>query len=199
MKKITFVFTLFLLFTTSTFGQLLDGKVGVSFSVLNFGKQYRSTEIEPKSAILNRGFLAFSVDYFHPFGKTGYELETGVSFSQHSLVEYPFGNRTPETENYYSKPLFYIPLGVRKTFLKYGFINTGLLLNLNHKVGVGSYFGIGAKVESPIGFSLYVSPYAKAHSVVAFGTDKNQFFETGIKIGIVYPLSKLLKGEGRGF
>ncbi len=201
MKKAIFIMALFLLSTVSSFGQLelLDGKVGFSFSVLNSGKQYASTEVEQKSAVLSNGFLAFSVDYFYPFGKTGYEIETGLSLTRHSLIEYPFGNRTVDTENRYGKSLFYIPVGIRKSFLKYGYANGGLLLDINHKTGIGSYFGVGAKVDSPIGLSLYIGPYAKAHSILGFGKNKSQFFEAGIKIGIIYPFGKLLQGEGRGF
>ncbi len=201
MKKTIFIITLSLLFANSTFGQVLNGKIGFSFSVLNFGNQYANTEIPQENAIVNDGFLAFSVDYFYPLGKSGYELETGLGISRHSLTKYPFVINANDNnqKTRYAQSLMYVPFGIRKSFLKYGFVNGGFLLNANYKVGLGSYLGIGVKVDSPIGLTLYINPYVRAHSVIGFDKNKNQFIDRGIKIGLTYPLDKLLEGEGRGF
>ncbi|MHB9140264.1 MAG: hypothetical protein ACYC25_00125 [Paludibacter sp.] len=81
-----------------------------------------------------------------------------------------------------------IPVGLRVDFLKYGFVNSGILVDLTNEPGIGSYFGAGVKIESEVGMGLYVNPYVKIHSIVPVNLNQNadRILETGIKIGVTY-------------
>ncbi len=202
MKKFIVLFLFQVLLFPFLFSQKL-GEIGVSFSIFNSHRDYTTSDIQRIESVSGNGFLSFTVDYFYPL-KNNYYIETGINLDKHFFVKYPFAN--PSNKTYDNENLINIPIGIYKRFWKYGFCNGGLLVDVNYKPGIGTYFGAGLRADSPFGVSLYLNPYIKAHSLLPFSShrDKYQVIDTGVKIGIIYPLDKLFKKlprypKGRGF
>ncbi len=202
MRKIILLSFFQVLLIPFSFSQNI-GDVGLSFSMFNSGSQYRITDAQNTNGVLNRGFFSFSADYYYQLEEKLY-VESGLNLSIHFLDKYPFTNTKNVTT--YNKYILNIPVGLYKRFWKYGFCNGGFLVDLTYKPGFGTYFGAGIRADSPFGVSLYINPYFKAHSLLSFGAyrNKHQTIESGIKIGVIYPLDKLLNlyhgsSKDRGF
>ncbi len=202
MRKIILLLLFQILLISFSFSQNLDD-VGFSFSMFNSSNHLVNRDKQRTIGVSDRGFLSFTADYYYSLGDSLY-IESGINLSKHYLAKYPFSDTNNITT--YSQYLLNIPVGIYKRFWKYGFCNGGLLVDLTYKPGIGTYFGAGIRADSPFGVSLYINPYVKAHSLVSFGAykDKHQTIESGIKIGVIYPLDKLLElypkfSKGRGF
>ena len=175
------------------------GIIGFSFSGLNTNDMLQSAELNHDyTTHQGFGFLSLSADYWYPINEW-LDFETGVDYSFQSFSE------TVNNPNIYyltsPMPIDYdihminIPLGIRVNFLKYGFVNSGVLVDLTHEPGIGSYFGVGAKIESEVGFGIFVNPYVKMHSILPVNLDMNvnRIFETGIRFGVSYNFDNILR------
>ncbi len=172
------------------------GTLGFTFSAFNNNLTLRSAEVNPDyTTIDGRGFMSFSADYWYPVNDW-LDLETGVNYSYQNFTEETISDALAairDTKNY-NLHLVNVPVGLRAEFLKYGFVNGGILVDLMKEPGIGSYFGVGAKIESPIGFGMFINPYVKAHSLFPFNFNRNadRILETGVRVGLFFQLGKSL-------
>lgn len=168
------------------------GTIGFTFSAMNKNSLLQSAA-ENHNYITHRGrgFMSFSADYWYPINKW-LDFETGINYSLQSFGETIDDPNivyvTAPSPRYYDINMLNIPIGFRVNFLKYGFVNSGVLLDLTHEPGIGSYFGVGAKLESEVGFGIFINPYVKMHSVlpVNFNENVNRILESGIRVGVAY-------------
>ena len=82
--------------------------------------------------------------------------------------------------------------------MKYCFINGGLLLDIDagtsrpidSQTGIGSVMGLGIKYDFKSGFTAFVNPYYKLHSLVPFSSGDNhqRIMESGFRFGLMYSL-----------
>ncbi|VBB43380.1 exported hypothetical protein [uncultured Paludibacter sp.] len=196
MKKIL-IFTVFLLFSAQSFTQSL-GTVGISFSMVSSNKMMRVGENLPADYGMNgAGLLSLGADYIYPLNNW-MSVESGLNYSYERFMKTTTDNGNSELvkteENIH---LLSIPVGFRITFLKYGFIDSGVLLDLLNEPGFGSYLGGGVHFQSEYGLGLLLSPYVKVHSLVPFNfnLDTDRIIDTGIKIGITYSIDYFLKNQ----
>lgn len=189
-KKVGFLIVfLFVLFIQSSNAQV--GKVGISFSGFKNAKMLLSGEVKNDFETISSGnYNSWSLDYWYPLNKQ-FTAETGLSFSSMNF-EKTYSYKENELSNVF---LLNIPVGIRYNFLKYGFANTGAMLDLTHHFGLGYYFGIGARFESEMGIGFFINPFVKVHSVLPFDFKMNsdRIMETGIKIGITYSFKNNIK------
>lgn len=194
MKKISVFCTLMILIAVFRLSAQEKGSIGFSFSGLNSNMILQSAATNHDYMTKQgHGFLSFTADYLYPINNW-IEFETGINYSFQSFSEmydnpnFAYVTLTAPEPKYYDINMVNIPVGLRVDFLKYGFVNSGILVDLTNEPGIGSYFGAGMKIESEVGMGLYVNPYVKIHSIVPVNFNQNvdRIIETGIKIGVTY-------------
>lgn len=142
-------------------------------------------------------FYSFSLGYLKPINRW-LDLQSGLDFGYHkfkftaSIVD-PNILVAPKIEEAY---LVSIPVAIRVNFLKYFFISTGVLLDLDfneaqctdNQTGIGAMAGFGAQYRFKQGIGVFVNPILSFHSLVPFSINKyhERIFESGIRAGVSY-------------
>ncbi len=176
------------------------GALGLTLSGFGYNDTYLKKGIEGLGGYDGKGYFSAGVSYIRPV-LSFVDFETGVEYSK---MKYRFSNSSlgPENKPYdLENSLVTIPVTVRLNFLRYLFLNTGVLLDIDSKnnndfenqSGLGSILGFGAKYDfknNP--FGVFVNYYSKSHSIMSlniFGNNlRTRTFETGFRFGIVYRL-----------
>jgi hypothetical protein len=175
-------------------------KLGITFSSLGESDVFRFDELDGAAHYEGDYFLALGVNYLYPLSNW-LEVESGIEFLKHRIVYDPI--RIPEmsyslhTDDLY---LVNIPVTLRVNFLKYFFVNGGLLFEvdastdspIDNQTGIGSLFGIAAKYDFKNGISVFLNPYAKMHSLVPFSNTKyhQRIWENGVRVGCTYTMKQ---------
>ena len=174
------------------------GKIGVSYSSFGTNDLIYFEPLDGAPTYNSDYFYALALNYVYPLNKW-VNFETGIEYAKHRIIIEPNlppnYNASSYTANF---SLLEIPFSVRLDFLKYFFLNTGIFVNMdlssNNSVdsqsGIGVMAGIAAKYDFKFGLSIFVNPYLKAHSLIAFQKDNHQLhlMESGIRLGISYRL-----------
>ncbi|MBL7967520.1 MAG: outer membrane beta-barrel protein [Prolixibacteraceae bacterium] len=142
------------------------------------------------------GFFAVGFQYLRPV-KKHLSFETGLQFSQDKISIHP--NLPPNSQGTISHAkvsMISIPLALRLSFLKYAFINGGLLLDadtgisnpVDNQTGIGALLGAGLQYEFKQGLVISTSPTTQIHSLLTFSSDGNhhRLIQSGLKFGIAY-------------
>ncbi len=173
-------------------------KIGVTFSSFGGNDIFRFKELEGAASYSRDYFFTVGINYLHPINKW-LEVETGIEYSKHHII---IGSMFPPgMDNSLQKAdfsLINVPVTLRANFLKYFFINGGLIIDINaspdspidNQTGIGAIVGVAAKYDFKNGVSAFVNPYIKVHSLVPFSNSQYQqrVLETGIRIGVTYTL-----------
>jgi len=172
------------------------GKIGVTFST--FGNIDVLSFAKGGPGYSGNQFFTIGINYMYSL-KNWLDIESGIEYSDYSITIHPNlppdNNNTPYTEKF---SLINIPVILRVNFLKYFFVNGGLLLDIdagksssiNSQNGIGLNFGLGLKYDSKIGLSIFANPYIKTHSIISFSSEQNhdRLIESGIRFGLMYKL-----------
>ena len=183
----------------STLMSAQKGQLGITFSALsdNDVARFRSV-IDDSSTGAGKSF-AYGISYLKPLNKW-LELETGLEYlscpiETKSIVGTVNGVTTLTRSATLS--MLTAPVTVRANFLKYFFVNAGVLLDIdvssnsiiNSQTGLGSLLGLGVKYDFKNGISVFVNPYAKIHSFpLSFNRNQQHFMESAVRFGIAYKL-----------
>jgi len=194
-KSVCFVFL-----CLSTLMSAQKGQLGITFSALsdNAVVRFGSGYIDDSSTDAGKSFT-YGISYLKPLNKW-LELETGLEYlscpiETKSIVSTPNGVTTVTRSATLS--MLSAPVTVRVNFLKYFFVNGGLLLDvdvssnsiINSQSGLGSLLGLGVKYDFKNGISVFVNPYSKIHLFpLSFERNQQHFQESAVRFGIVYKL-----------
>ena len=186
---ILFAITLLSVFTQAQTAE--KGKIGLTYS-FNGGTTVMQPALEGAASHDVTDATAIGIIYLKPLNNW-LELETGITYSLCKITT--TSSPTPEVNTYKSNlSLIDIPVGLRAAFLKYFFVNGGLLLDtelmnnssVSSQTGIGMMAGVGIKYDFRFGGSLFFNPYGKIHSLVPFGGWKHhdRILESGWEFGI---------------
>lgn len=177
-----------------------NNKIGITFS--SFGKNdvFRFDELDGAASYNSDYFFTIGINYVQAINKW-LEVESGIEYSKQSIITEP--NLPPDMDNSSRKTnfsLINIPVTVRANFLKYFFINGGLIVDfdasksspIDNQTGIGALCGVSVKYDFKNGISAFVNPYTKIHSLIPFVDTKyhQRIWENGIRVGITYDLKK---------
>ncbi|MDR2027047.1 MAG: hypothetical protein LBQ01_05730 [Prevotellaceae bacterium] len=179
----------------------LSNKVGITFSSLGDSDIFggiNSVDFNYKGT----GFYTVGINYIRGLNKW-LELETGLEYSRHSIRVtpdiYPGMEVFMRTEKV-GLGLLNVPATLRANFLKYFFINGGLLLDLDvsdniyieNQTGIGGIAGLGVNYDFDFGLSVFLNPYIKAHSWIYVG-ERQKILEKGFRLGVTYDIRRIIK------
>ncbi|MEQ8472525.1 MAG: hypothetical protein RIC35_15135 [Marinoscillum sp.] len=200
MKKNTLLLILVTVTSSATAQetQLPGSKIGISFLGLGSNDAVHLTDLDGAAWYTGEGYYGFQLDYIKPINKV-FSFESGIGFRHHELNQHP---NVPPGEDESPNPAFtdilVVPVGVRVNFLKYAFINTGILIdtslghstNISAQNGIGFNLGMGLQYEFNFGLGVFVNPYAAMHSAVHLSAENypERSTESGLKIGVTYLL-----------
>ena len=203
--KRTILITLSILFLNQSFliaqenwTKLNANKIGITFSSFGTNDVFRVDELTGAASYDGDYFFTIGITYLRPINKW-LETETGIEFSKQDIIIKP--NLPPGMDNSPRKEdfsLINIPVTLRANFLKYFFINGGIMIDIdastnssiNNQTGIGALSGISAKYDFNSGISIFVNPYTKIHSLIPFSDTKyhQRVWENGIRLGVTYDL-----------
>ncbi|WP_430933767.1 hypothetical protein [Saccharicrinis sp. 156] len=141
------------------------------------------------------GFFTIGISYLKPLSNW-LDLETGIDYSEHkiSVSNAPMPGKVYNSRREMS--LIHVPVALRAIFLKYFYVNGGMLLGMDisdnspidSQGGIGALFGLGAKYDFNNGLGVFVNPYTKFHALLGFGLDNNRkrINESGFRFGVVF-------------
>ena len=188
----------FSLFAQKNEGETHKGQVGITYSSFGENDVYRSREPMGGAGYSGDKFYTLGINYLYKLNNT-FDLETGVEYSHHKIIVHPGvfpGNANSQYGASFS--LIDIPVTLRVNFLKYCFINGGILLDIDagtsspieSQTGIGSVLGLGVKYDFKSGFTVFANPYYKIHSWVPFSSGDNhqKLLESGFRFGLMYTL-----------
>lgn len=200
----TALFLLFILtFTFNSFSQentstKFKGQIGLTFSSFGDNDIIRFQQLVGSASYFGDKFYTFGINYVYQLNRL-LDFETGIEYSKHSISVHP--NLPPQMDVFpypASLSLINIPVGLRLNFLKYFFINGGLLFDIdisnsspvNEQTGIGSSVGLGIEYDFNFGVSIFVNPYLKAHTLLPFSQVNypQRLMESGFRFGIMYKL-----------
>jgi hypothetical protein len=204
MKQVLFILLLVAISLVQTQAQESEsvhkwGKIGLSYSSFGDNGIVQDGDLIGDYSVKGDFFYTLGLSYSCPLTKW-LDFETGLEYSRYGVISdsYPDG-RSHISKHKFS--LIDIPLTLKANFLHYFFINAGPLLDLDGSAnmpvdsqgGIGLVGGIGVKYDFPSGISVFVNPYQKIHSLIAFsdGNYPEHVFDEGIRIGITYNLGKV--------
>ena len=196
-KKTVCLFLVFFCFTTFVSAQ--KGQLGITFSALSDNGVARFRSMEDDSSTDAGKSFTYGISYLKPLNKW-LDIETGLEYLS-CPVEKRIIYIGPTTGLFTSQratlSMLSIPVTVRANFLKYFFVNAGLLLDIdvssnsiiNSQTGLGSLLGFGMKYDFKNGISLFVNPYTKVHLFpLSFERNQQHFMESAVRFGIAYKL-----------
>jgi len=202
MKKTTLLIFCFV-FALSGYAQETEdqsgkGKIGITFSSFGDNDVVRFEPLIGEASYNSDKFYIFGINYIYKLNKT-FDFETGIEYAKHKIIIDPFDPPYNEAPSHVAQfSLINIPLTFRINFLKYCFVNGGLNIDIDPTIsspidsqnGIGAIWGIGLKYDSDFGFSAFVNPYIKAHSLISLSSDENRqrVLESGFRFGIMYKL-----------
>lgn len=143
-------------------------------------------------------FFTVGINYIHPLNHW-LEIETGIEYSRHTiLISLMWPTLLTAMPVRAGFSLINIPATLRVRFLKYFFVNAGLILDIDpggsspvdSQAGIGSVIGLGGQYDFGSGISLFINPYQKFHAMVpvsfAGGDHRQKVWENGFRIGLIY-------------
>jgi len=177
-----------------------SNKIGITYASFGENDVIRFQELDGAASYDSDNFFTLGLSYFHPI-KDWLFLETGLEYSEHSIIVNPNLPPNIDGESYESDfSIINIPIAVRANFLKYLFINGGLIVDIDaskdsaidSQTGIGGLLGFGANYDFGFGASIFVNPYLKAHSLIPFSGENSpqRVMESGIRIGVTYKLNR---------
>lgn len=181
--------------------EIKNGKIGITFSSFGENDVFRFAALDGDAGYSGAHFYTLGIIYVYPLSKW-LEAETGIEYSRHSIVIQP--NLPPGMDDSSRKENFAfvsIPVTLRANFLKYFFINGGLMVDIDgsskgsieNQTGIGVLLGLSTKYDFDFGISAFVNPYTKIHSLIPFQGEQyhQRIWENGIRIGLTYDLRKM--------
>jgi len=173
------------------------GKIGITFSSPGENGVYQKSKTSMGGpSYRGNGFYALGFNYLIPI-RTWLAFETGVEYAHHTIViesfVFPASDNTSRREHF---SIISIPLTVRLTFLKYFFVNGGFSIDMagsssiSDQTGIGGHLGVGVTYDFTKCLSVFVNPYVKPHSLLAFSSKENgqHIIEDGFRFGVMYVL-----------
>ena len=184
----------------TTFVSAQKGQLGITFSALsdNSVTRFGSGYIDDSSTDAGKSFT-YGVSYLKPLNKW-LDIETGLEYLSCPIETKSIGstiNGVATLTRSGTLSMLSIPITVRANFLKYFFVNAGLLLDvdvnansiINSQSGLGSLLGLGMKYDFKNGISVFVNPYSKIHLFpLSFERNQQHFMESAVRFGIAYKL-----------
>ncbi len=205
MIRIIFIAFLILIFSQSlTIAQenstnINTNKIGITYSSFGENDVFRFDELDGAASYNSDQFFTIGFNYIHSLNQW-LEAETGIEYSKHSFIIEP--NLLPTMDYALRKAdlsLINIPVTLRANFLKYFFVNGGLIVDIDassnssidNQTGIGALMGVALKYDCKSGISFFLNPYTKIHSLIPFAdTEYHQrIWENGIRLGITYNLN----------
>lgn len=183
------------------------GRLGISWSYFGENAIHTASRMDLVGAPSYRGdgFFALGVHYQEQLNPW-LQLEQGLEFSDHSVLIsagpiYQEGHLPLIWGVYRDRvTMLNLPVTLKASFLRYFFVNMGTMLTLDigfadhvdSQTGLGSILGLGVQYQFKPGFSLFVNPYQKVHSLVPIfgnrGANRQMVWESGLRFGFQYPL-----------
>lgn len=173
-------------------------QTGFTFSSFGTNDVVRFRSLEGAASYQGNKFYTVGINYLYKLNNT-FDVETGIEYSDHKIIIRP--NLPPQTDNSpygASFSLINIPVTLRVNFLKYCFLNGGLLLDIDagsssaieSQTGIGSVLGLGIKYDFKCGVSAFANPYFKEHSLIPFSSDDDhqRLMESGFRFGLMVQL-----------
>ena len=173
------------------------GQIGITLSGFGNNDVFRKEELIGGPGYLGDRFYNLGISYIYQLNRT-FDLETSIEYADHKITITP--GVSPEHYPSYGAgfSLITIPVGVRVNFLGYFFVNGGLILDadasqsmpINSQTGLGFNLGLGFKYNFKFGFTAFVNPYFRFHSLLSFSSEKypQHLLESGIRLGLMYRL-----------
>jgi hypothetical protein len=202
-KPVLLLFCTMLVASFSLFAQKKESKthksqVGITFSSFGENDVLRFQNVEGGASYIGDKFYTLGINYLYKLNNL-FDLETGVEYAHHKIIIHPGvtpGNTNPPYGE--SLSLIDIPVALRVNFLKYCFLNGGILLDIDagtsspidSQTGIGSVLGLGIKYDFKSGVTVFANPYYKMHSWLAFSSGDNhqKLMESGFRFGLMYTL-----------
>jgi hypothetical protein len=177
------------------------GRAGITFSSFGANDIFGKMDTD-KYTYDGENFYTVGINYIRGLNKW-LEVETGLEYVRHNVRIVP--NVFPSMEIYMRTSetqlvLMNVPVTLRANFLKYFFVNGGILIDIDisnsihfeNQTGIGAVVGVGVNYNFDFGMSAFINPYIKAHSWLDVGT-RQKILEKGFRFGINYDLRKILK------
>ena len=191
-----FAFSLFYLTAQTGRMNYPQPKLGMSFSSFGNNDVFRFESLDGGEGYRGDGFYAFGLNYVSRLN-SWLEAETGLEFARHRFCILP--NLPPDMDDSPREASFsmlIVPLTGRIGFLKYLFVNGGLLLNIDvssnspisAQSGLGFMLGAGIRYEFRFGAEVFVNPYARMNALVPFFPDNypQRSSDQGIRFGMLF-------------
>ena len=174
------------------------GAIGITYSGLGDNDAYYFESLVGVGGYDGKGYYSLGITYIRPITKR-LDIENGISYSKYKYRVSSAPMPDPPAPYNITNAVVDIPVTVRWNFLKYFFLNGGLLLgidtgkenHLDRQTGIGAMIGVGVKYDLknvPVGF--FANPYFKMYSLLPFSMEKyhQRTDESGFRFGVVYSL-----------
>ena len=144
-------------------------------------------------------FYTIGFNYLKPLNPW-LDVETGLAYSRKlGEVKYVFlDDAIIEKAN---STMASIPLTLRANFLRFFFVNGGILTDFDlggydskrYQSGIGPLVGLGIKYDFKSGGQIFINPYFKRRAYISFSENENRLKkdETGIRVGFYFNSKKM--------
>jgi len=157
----------------------------------------RNTNLVGSGSVEGKGSILFGVDY-QTYKKARLSYQIGLDFSKNNFeltpAFQPDIDMSPHKKEVKIIGLHFL---ANFTFLKYAFVNGGVLLDydmspedysgIDNQSGLGISAGIGGKYQFS-DFEISINPFVNSHSIIPFKESNYQqhLWQAGIKFGVGY-------------
>lgn len=157
---------------------------------------FQSRHISGGGSNEGKGASAFGIRYTR-YLNNSFSIETGLEYSSNKIESTPMFTVQPAPSAQYNVQMVSVPLYGNLTFLKYLFVNAGVIFDLetdmyvsetrgiNSQSGVGYGFGAGGKYDFNK-MTILVNPFFQKHAVVTTNNHPERIGELGVRLGIGY-------------
>ncbi|MDR1340632.1 MAG: hypothetical protein LBK58_11370 [Prevotellaceae bacterium] len=177
-------------------------RLGITFSSLGTNDIFGGLSNQHYS-LDDKSFYALGLTYIKGINRW-LELDASLEYARYKMKV--SANVYPDIfvfirEQEMELSMFNIPVTLRANFLKYFFVNGGLLIDLDvssnnpyieNLTGFGGIAGFGVNYNFDFGLSVFLNPYIKAHSWINV-KNQQKILEKGFRLGFAYDLHRIIK------
>ena len=188
------VLTISCIVTNSTYAQTRN-RITIT-SGISSNEVFQSQHMAGGGSNEGRGANAFGIRYTKNLNNL-FSIETGLEYSSNKIESTPAftGQQMPSSQH--NVRMVSLPLYGNLTFLKYLFVNAGVIFDLdtdndtsqtrgiNSQSGAGYGFGVGGKYDLS-NMTILVNPFFQKHAVVTTHNHPERIGEIGVRMGIGY-------------